>query len=212
MVRRGPSAKGHTHQLVLLAGDVGDVHVVGGGGQILKLLAGEDIDGDDVDLGVTVLASLRGGHLDDLAGAALDDDVTVLPQGRALHGEGGRRAGVGRLEGNVVLYIVSVEVVFPGELPYREGLQRPRKRGGRKMRGSRAPQRAIGAGETGAEGSKRDLEKCVPARQTLRMEGWVKKRVKRERRCKDGEEREEEFSRTEKGFVVGSWSLRPDPV
>ena len=41
-----------------------------------------------MDLGVTVLASLRGRHINDLAGASLDHDVTVLPQGRALHGEG----------------------------------------------------------------------------------------------------------------------------
>ena len=30
---------------------------------------GTYIDGDDVDLGVTVLTSLGGGHVDDLAGA-----------------------------------------------------------------------------------------------------------------------------------------------
>lgn len=97
-----------THELVFLAVDVGDVHVVGGGGQILKLLASEDIDGNDVDLGVTVLASLGGGHLNDLAGAALDNNVTVLAQGRALHGEGGRGAGVGGLEGLVVLLKVNI--------------------------------------------------------------------------------------------------------
>lgn len=76
---------------------------MGGGGQILKLLASEDVNGDDVDLSVTVLAGLGGGHFNDLAGAALDDNVTVLPQSRALHGEGGRGAGIGGLEGNVVL-------------------------------------------------------------------------------------------------------------
>lgn len=92
-----------THKLVLAAGDVGDVHVVGGGAEILKLLAGEDVKGDQVDLGVTVLASLGGRHVDDLARAALDDDVTVLTQSRALHGEGRRRAGVGRLEGVIML-------------------------------------------------------------------------------------------------------------
>ena len=91
------------HKLVLLAEDDGDVHVVGGGGEILELLAGEDIDGDHVDLGVTVLAGLGGGHLPDLAGAALDNDVTVLAQSRALHGEGGRGAGIGGLEGDIVL-------------------------------------------------------------------------------------------------------------
>lgn len=93
-----------TYELELLAGDVGDVHVVGGGREILKLLAGEDVDGDQVNLGVTVLASLGGRHVDNLAGAALDDDVTVLAQSRALHGEGERRTGVGGLEGHLMLF------------------------------------------------------------------------------------------------------------
>lgn len=81
---------------------VGHIHVVGGGREILHLLAGEDIDGDQVDLGVTVLASLGGGHLDDLAGATLDDDVAVLAQSRALHGEGLGGTSVSSLKGVVV--------------------------------------------------------------------------------------------------------------
>lgn len=76
---------------------------MGGGAEILKLLAGEDVDGDQVDLGVTVLASLGGGHVDDLARAALDDDEAVLSEGRTLHGERQRRAGVGRVEGVFML-------------------------------------------------------------------------------------------------------------
>lgn len=92
-----------THELVLLACDVGDIHVVGGGRKIFELLAGEDVDGDQVDLGVAVLSSLGGRHVDNLARAALDNDVTVLAQSRALHGEGQRRAGVGRLEGVIML-------------------------------------------------------------------------------------------------------------
>lgn len=92
-----------TYELVLSAPDVGDLHVVGGRGEILKLLAGEDVDGDKVDLGVTVLAGLGGGHFDDLAGTLLDDDVAVLPQGRALHGEGERGTGIGALEGVLML-------------------------------------------------------------------------------------------------------------
>ena len=58
-----------TYELVLATGDVGDVHVVGGRAKLLKLLAGEDVEGDEMDLGVTVLASLRGRHLNNLAGA-----------------------------------------------------------------------------------------------------------------------------------------------
>jgi hypothetical protein len=48
------------YQLVFLAGHVGDIHVVGGGAEFFELLASEDIDGDEMDLGVTVLASLGG--------------------------------------------------------------------------------------------------------------------------------------------------------
>ena len=76
---------------------------MGGWRQIFQLLAGEDVDGDHVDLGVTVLASLGGGHFDNLAGAALNDDVPVLPQGRALHREGGRGTGVGATEVDFML-------------------------------------------------------------------------------------------------------------
>lgn len=92
-----------TYELVLLTADVRDVHVVGGRGQILQLLAGEQVNGDQVDLGVTVLAGLGGGHVDNLAGTALDDDVTVLPQSRALHREGRGRTGVGAVEGDLML-------------------------------------------------------------------------------------------------------------
>jgi hypothetical protein len=92
-------------QLVLFARDVGNVHVVSRRRQILVLLAVEDVGSNEMDLGVTVLSSLGGRHVDNLAGAALDDDETVLTQSRALHGEGQRRAGIGRLEGSVVLRI-----------------------------------------------------------------------------------------------------------
>lgn len=93
-----------TYELVFATGDVGDIHVVGGRAEIFVLLLGEDVEGDKVDLGVTVLASLGGGHIDDLAGTALDDNVTVLAQSRALHGVGGRSASIGGFEGLLVLY------------------------------------------------------------------------------------------------------------
>lgn len=51
-----------------------------------------------MDLGVTVFASLRGRHFDDLAGASLQHDESVLTQSGALHGEGGGRARVDGLE------------------------------------------------------------------------------------------------------------------
>jgi hypothetical protein len=77
---------------------------VGRGAEFFELLAGEDVDSDQMDLGVAVLASLGGGHVDDLAGAVLDHDEAVLPQGRALHGEGGRGASVGGLESVLMLF------------------------------------------------------------------------------------------------------------
>ena len=71
---------------------------MGGWGQIFHLLAGEDIDSDHMDLSVTVLARLGGRHFYNLARAALDDNVTVLPQGGTLHRKGGRGASVGAVE------------------------------------------------------------------------------------------------------------------
>ena len=69
-----------------------------GRGEILKLLASENIDGDEMDLGVTMLASLRGRHLDNFAGTCFDDNETILPQRRALHRVGRRSTSIGALE------------------------------------------------------------------------------------------------------------------
>lgn len=43
------------------------------------------IGSDHVDLGVSVLSSLRGRHVDDFAGSSLDNDVSVLSQSGTLH-------------------------------------------------------------------------------------------------------------------------------
>lgn len=93
-----------------------------GGREIFVLLAGEDVKGDKVDLGVTVLAGLGGGHVDNLAGAALDHDEAVLAQSRALHGVGERRAGVGGLEGNIVL-LAEEMVSVPCTVVFRSSSQ-----------------------------------------------------------------------------------------
>jgi hypothetical protein len=90
-------------ELKFVAGDVGDVHVVGGGAELLELLLGEDIDGNQVNLGVSVLSGLGGGHLNNLAGPSLDDDVASLAKGRALHGEGGGSDVLGGLKGLLVV-------------------------------------------------------------------------------------------------------------
>lgn len=81
--------------------------------EIFQLLASEDVESDQVNLCVTVLASLGGGHVDNLAWATLDDNESVLSQGGTLHRVGGRGAGVASgLEGVLVLRgkNVSIEV------------------------------------------------------------------------------------------------------
>jgi len=67
----------NVRELVLSTADVRDVHVVGGRAEFFQLLRGKNINGDQVDLGVTVLAGFRGAHLDDLARATLNDDVPL---------------------------------------------------------------------------------------------------------------------------------------
>lgn len=76
---------------------------MGAGTQILQLLAGEDVNGDQMNLGVAVLASLRSAHFNNLARAALDDDMAVLAKGGTLHREGGRGAGIGGVELHLML-------------------------------------------------------------------------------------------------------------
>ena len=94
-----------THKLHLAAGNVRNVHVVGGWAQFLELLAGEDVDGDKMNLGVTMLSSLGGGHVNDLAGTTLDHNVPVLAQGGALHRKGSGGTGIGAVE--VVLMLMA---------------------------------------------------------------------------------------------------------
>lgn len=88
--------------IIFPSADIGDVHVVSGWGQIFVLLAGEDVKGDQMDLGVTVLASLGCGHVDNLAWSVLDDNETVLSESRTLHGVGGGGASIGGLEREIL--------------------------------------------------------------------------------------------------------------
>lgn len=94
---------GNAYELVFAAGNIRDIHVVGGWAKVFQLLASEDIDRDEMDLGVTVLAGLRGGHLDNLARTALDDDEAVLSQSRTLHRVGRGGTGIDALEGVLML-------------------------------------------------------------------------------------------------------------
>lgn len=84
----------YTDEVVLLGLDNRNLHVVGGRAQFFELLSSEDVDTNKMDLGVTVLASLGGRHVHNLAGSALDDNGTVLSEGRALHREGLGRTGI----------------------------------------------------------------------------------------------------------------------
>ena len=71
--------------------------------KFFELLARENINGNKMNFGVAMLAGLGGGHVDDLARAVLNDDESVLPQGRALHGVGSGSASIGRIEGVLML-------------------------------------------------------------------------------------------------------------
>ena len=66
--------------------------------EVFELLPGEDVNGDEMDLGVSVLASFGSAHLNDFAGARFNHDKAVLAECRALHGIGGGGASIGALE------------------------------------------------------------------------------------------------------------------
>jgi len=93
----------HIKELVFLATNVGNIHVMGGWAKFFELLASEDVNGNEMDFGVTVLAGLGGGHVYDLAGTVLDDDETVLSESRTLHGVGRGGASIGALEGVLLM-------------------------------------------------------------------------------------------------------------
>ena len=87
-----------THELIFLASHIGHIHIVRAGAQIFQLLAGENINGDQVDFGVAVLAGLGGAHFNNFAGAAFNDYMAVFAEGRTLHRIGGRCTSVSGLE------------------------------------------------------------------------------------------------------------------
>lgn len=86
------------YKLIFFAGDVGDIHIVRGWAKIFKLLASEDVNGDEMDFGVTVLSGLGGTHLNDLTRARFDNHEAVFAERRALHRISGRGASIGALE------------------------------------------------------------------------------------------------------------------
>jgi len=88
---------------------------MGGRAKVFELLAGKDVDSDEVDLGVAMLARLGSGHFDNLARAVLDDDETVLPQSRALHRIRGGGASIGALEGVLLMLLTQCQLRMRGE-------------------------------------------------------------------------------------------------
>ena len=56
----------------------------------------EDIKGDQVNFGVSVLSGFGSGHIDDLACLSLDHNELIFTKGRALLwvGKGGSRTGL----------------------------------------------------------------------------------------------------------------------
>ena len=81
-----------------------------GWAKFFQLLASEDVDGNKMHLGVTVLASLRGGHVHDLTGAVLDHDKAVLAKRGALHRKCSRCTSIGAIESVLMLYSSTLAV------------------------------------------------------------------------------------------------------
>ena len=68
---------GDVYKGVVFARYIGDMSVVGGRDDILTLLASENIHSSEVALSMSVLTSLRGGHINNFARLSLDDDVSI---------------------------------------------------------------------------------------------------------------------------------------
>jgi len=76
---------------------------VGGGDHILELLAGEDVNGQEIALGVAVLPRLGDRDVEHLAGLSLDHHVAALLDGSGLHRDDLGRSGVGVLDGIILV-------------------------------------------------------------------------------------------------------------
>merc|ERR1719493_636084 len=110
VVHQGEEIVVHSNKLVVFALDIRHFHVVGGWANILKFLSCENIESDKMDFGVAVLSGLRGGHLNDLAGAVLDHDESSFAESRALHGEGGGGPSISSSE--IISFIGHLPIKF----------------------------------------------------------------------------------------------------
>ena len=69
-----------SYECISATGNVGYIHIVSRGAQLFQLLAGEKVNTDEMDLGVTVFTSLRGRHVNDFARAAFNHDGLIFAQ------------------------------------------------------------------------------------------------------------------------------------
>lgn len=97
--------KREPYKLHFATGDIGNIHVVGRWAQLFQLLASKDIDGDQMNLGMTMLSSLRGRHVHNFAGAAFNHNEAVLAEGGALHRISSGSTGIDALEGVFMLQV-----------------------------------------------------------------------------------------------------------
>ena len=102
--------------LVVIALDEWNHGVVGSWAQLLQLLAGEDINGHKVTLGVAVLSGLGGGNVNNLARAALDNNVTSLADLSCLEWVGGGGASISLSVNSVFISVRHVGCCVDGGL------------------------------------------------------------------------------------------------
>jgi hypothetical protein len=69
------------------------------------LLSSEDINTNQVDLSVTVLTSLGSRHINNLTRSTLNNNMSVLSQGRTLHGVGLGGTGISAFKGVIVVLV-----------------------------------------------------------------------------------------------------------
>jgi hypothetical protein len=90
---------------ILPLGHVGNVDVVGGWANVLVFAVSENVDSNDVRLGVAVLSSLGGADVSNFAGAAVDYNVATFANEARLHGKGGGGTGIGSIDGKVLILL-----------------------------------------------------------------------------------------------------------
>ncbi len=92
---------------VLPLGHMGDVNVVRGGANIFVFAVSEDVNADNVRLGVAVLSGLGSADVSNFARTAVNHDVATFANETGLHGECGGGTGIGGVDGKVLFLLSS---------------------------------------------------------------------------------------------------------